>query len=142
MGFAPCDIKVSIDITVSDETVAGITGFSDSPGADYENHADASLTLPAIQIDSEEVTLVVKARYSFEAGYDFGYIETSTDGGRTWVELDKLTGSSDWSMLSYPLDALLTQGTQLTVRFRVTSDFSITRDGWLIDELQVFAPVQ
>src|SRR5690606_33360077 len=106
--------------------------FSDSPGAMYGNDLDISLTLAPITISGNDATLAFSTSYDLESGYDFGKVEVSLDGGATFQELQKLTGTSGgWTTLTYDLSSMLSEGdNSLTVRFHMTTDYSVTRDGW------------
>ena len=59
---------------------------TDSPSTLYGTSVDASLTLGS-SVDLSSATRPVLRfyhRYQIEDGYDFGYVEVSTDGGSTW----------------------------------------------------------
>jgi len=117
------------------------TTFSDSPDLPYGNNVDVSMTLEPITVDSSDVTLSIRTSYEFEAGYDFGFIEISTDDGSTWNEVDKVSGSSGWRTNAYSLEPILGAARSFLIRFRVTSDFSIVKDGWQIDDVKLYAPM-
>jgi hypothetical protein len=124
------------------ETVAARNGhvFSDSPAGQYANDADASVTLNEIALASDKVALVASVAYDLEAGYDFGMIEVSADHGATWKQVDKFTGTGAWSQKTYDLSPLIPGATSLLVRFHLTSDYSVQKDGFKVDDVQVFAP--
>lgn len=115
--------------------------FSDSPGSVYANDLDSSLVMNPIEVDSNDVTLSLSTSYDLESSYDFGHLEISTDGGTTWVVLEKFTGTSPWRTVSYNLSSVLGTARVFQVRFRITSDYSIAKDGWSIDDIAVFAPL-
>ena len=59
---------------------------TDSPSTLYAASVDASLTL-ASSVDLSTATRPVlrfRHRHQIEDGYDFGYVEVSTDGGSSW----------------------------------------------------------
>ena len=59
----------------------------------------------------------------------------SSNGG-SWTEIGKVTGSQDtWTQVSYSLAAYAGQSVQ--VRFRLTSDSSVTYDGWYVDDVSI-----
>lgn len=138
------------------ETMAGVTAegtwglesvgasgghaFSDSPAGDYGTDLNISLTLPTIASASDDVTLQFDTAFTLEAGYDFGYVELSKDGGTTWIEVDKLTGQNEWSRKSYDLKNALAGAHSVKVRFRLKTDYSIAKDGWKIDDIALYAP--
>jgi len=121
------------------ETDAG-TVFADSPDAAYDNNVDASMYLPAMASD-QPLLMTFNAAHDFELNYDFGYVEVSIDDGMTFIELAKFNGTQGWSNHMIDLtDIVTTENETLTVRFRVTSDSSITRNGWLIRQIKFFSP--
>jgi subtilisin family serine protease len=115
--------------------------FSDSPGAEYANDLDVSLTLDAVNISDPNVVLVFQTKYDMENGYDFLYVEVATNGS-DWTELAKITGASTgWAQKRFDLSDVAAGASQIQVRFRVTTDSSITKQGALIDDIQLFAPL-
>ncbi|MQA78682.1 MAG: M6 family metalloprotease domain-containing protein [Streptosporangiales bacterium] len=85
-------------------------------------------------------TLSAKAWYDTEEGYDFGYVEASTDGGASWEKVgDPIDGSSDekWTDLSYDLSAYA--GKEVEVRFRYASDANTHGAGIFLDDFAVKA---
>ena len=117
------------------------TSFSDSPDLPYANDANVGMTMDTITVDSADVTLSLRTAYEFEAGYDFGFIEISTDDGSTWSELDKVSGASGWKTNTYSLSSKLGEARSFKLRFRVTADFSIVKDGWQIDDVAIYVPM-
>ncbi|MEY4630402.1 MAG: hypothetical protein RIQ81_522 [Pseudomonadota bacterium] len=114
--------------------------FSDSPGADYPSNNDTSLTLPVWNVSKSDSSLVVRMRWNLENRYDNGSVEVSTDG-TTWTALDTLTGDSGWVTRQYDLSGVLASSQTLQVRFKLTSDSSIDRDGWFIDDVMVVSSI-
>jgi len=86
----------------------------------YNNDMDAWLMTPEIALYPES-KLVFWTYYDLETGYDYGYVEISTDGGNTWQQLgEELNGASGgWVRLEYDLRSY--SGAVL-IRFRQTSD--------------------
>lgn len=116
------------------------TSFSDSPDRLYANDTNVAMTMDTINVDTADVTLSLRLAYDFEAAYDFGFIEISTDDGSTWSELDKVSGASGWKTNMYSLSSKLGEARSFKLRFRVTSDFSIEKDGWQLDDITIYAP--
>lgn len=127
---------------VEAEAARAGNAFSDSPGAQYANDLDVEMTLATFELGSSDATLTFSTAWDFESGYDFGIVEASGDGGATWTELDKLSGTASWTDKSYDLSTVLSGSTSLTLRFRVTSDYSIVKDGWKIDDIAIFGPAE
>ena len=114
--------------------------FSDSPGADYKANANTSLTLPVWTVANTDLSLVVRMRHSLENRYDNGYIETPTDGTE-WSTIDSVTGANDWVTKHYDLAGVLGEKKSFQIRFRLSSDSSISRDGWFIDDVMVVSAI-
>jgi hypothetical protein len=82
------------------------------------------------------VTLSFWHTYDLEPGYDYGYVEYSTDGGVTWQTATTFNGWShttwEQAFVSIPgLDDI----TNARIRFRLETDSSVTGDGWHIDDI-------
>jgi hypothetical protein len=64
-------------------------------------------------------------RCHLENGYDFAFVEVSSDGGANWVQLKSYTGPSKLSNVDWRLDSVdlsSYKGSEVLVRFRVFSD--------------------
>ncbi|MEC0211577.1 S8 family serine peptidase [Paenibacillus ehimensis] len=105
----------------------------------YENGADASLVSPSINLTNvTNATLAFQHWFEIESGYDYGYVEISTNGGDTWSELGKFshnTSGKQWSPVYYNLDKYT--GKEVQIRFRLKSDNTVSKAGWYIDNFQV-----
>lgn len=112
--------------------------YSDSPSGSYANDLDIALALDPIDLDSTDLTLAVDLSWELETNYDFGLVEMSMDG-RAWSELFKVTGSGAQRM-SFDLSDRLRGASQLHLRFRMTTDYSIVKDGFKVDNITLFAP--
>ncbi|MCX8173684.1 MAG: M14 family zinc carboxypeptidase [Thermoplasmata archaeon] len=118
----------------------GTYALTDSPSGNYQNSVNISATYNGfISIPSGAVV----ANFSFwhrrnlENGYDYGYVEVSTDGS-TWQTLAKYTGNlTSWTMASFDLSGYA--GLSIKLRFRLYSDYSVNYDGWYIDDISITA---
>jgi len=115
--------------------------WTDSPGVDYANNADVSLTSASFDLSSASssnaLTLTFWHHYEFESGYDYGRVEISSDGGTNWTELVSFTGTkSEWTKAEVNLSAYAGEP-DVRIRFRLTSDSSVSHDGWYIDDVNV-----
>ncbi len=114
---------------------------TDSPSSSYANNVDAALTL-AVSLDLAGVThpaLGFQHSYAFEASYDFGSVEVSTNGGSTWIvsTLAAYTGNQG-TISREQLDLSAYAGaTNLRLRFRLVTDSSVVMDGWYVDDVRV-----
>jgi subtilisin family serine protease len=121
------------------ETVGGSTMFSDSPAGAYQNSSVNTLTLKPININSEEVSLLFQTQYDLEDKYDYGSIELSTDGGVTWKLVTEYTGMSPLKQEQLDLSSFVRGAQQIQLRFSMTTDNSVTRDGWKIGDIMVLS---
>jgi len=100
----------------------------------YPNNMDASLISPAF-IVTGQCTLSFYEWSYLENNYDYGYVEYRLNGG-SWVQLDSRTGDRrSWQRTQYVISG--NPGDTLRIRFRATSDGSVTYDGWYIDSLRL-----
>ncbi|MBI4650133.1 PD40 domain-containing protein, partial [Candidatus Desantisbacteria bacterium] len=117
----------------------GITFFSDSPGSNYQNQSNVSLTLK----NSINLTTMINPKltivhyYELEENYDYGYIEISNDGVE-WTELLKVTGTAPYTKTRHQL-SLSNYKTYSTakIRLRLFSDSNTTNNGWHIYEIYI-----
>lgn len=107
--------------------------------------------------------LTIDTKYDIEAGWDFGFVQVSTDGGQTWTSLSNdytvgqpidgyyptvlanlpgLTGVlADWTPMSFDLSAYA--GKSILVAFRYVTDWGANgngvfdQPGWYIDNVKV-----
>jgi immune inhibitor A len=98
--------------------------------------------------------LTAKVRYAIEQGYDYAYVQASTDGGSTWTSLDgTIDGTpipddasgnpaidgeqASWADLSVPLSAY--DGQKIKLRFLYKTDGGVSEAGLFVDDLAVKA---
>lgn len=113
--------------------------WTDSPGGQYPPGASTWLVSPQYDFSAyDAVTLSFWHKYSTEAGYDYGFVEVSTDGGLTWGQpLAAYDGvQSAWTQATVNLTPLA-HTANARFRFRFFSDPGVLDDGWHIDDIQV-----
>jgi hypothetical protein len=121
--------------------VSAHTGTFSLAILNYPNSANASVYIPQIKGNgTPHLSFWTICRT--EAGKDFGKVELSKNRGKTWIEVLSLDESShaEWSagqnvwfkkdvdLSSYATDTIL-------IRFRLVSDASTSKFGWLIDDI-------
>ena len=109
------------------------SSLTDSPSGEYGNQQDAYATIDGSFVASE---LVFWHRYDIEDGYDYGRVEISVDGG-AWQGIQSYDGTQNaWQEVSIDLDPY-TNGSPVQVRFHLDTDYSVTEDGWYIDDVML-----
>ncbi len=118
---------------------SGNGSLTDSPNGQYPNNANyyAMLATPIDLSDAYFARLHFWQRYEFESGFDYGYVQAATDPNGEWTNLASVNGSqSTWEEVFVNLSPFV-GSTTVYIRFLITSDGSITRDGWYIDDLTI-----
>ncbi len=122
---------------ITTEAAASPThSWTDSPGSSYTNDRDASLTSALLDLSTlSAVSLEFRHTYATESGYDYCHLEISSDGGGSWAEVASWDGTqASWQLESFDLSALA-GAAQARIRFRLTSDYYLTADGWHVDDI-------
>ncbi|NOG84533.1 MAG: PKD domain-containing protein [Planctomycetes bacterium] len=112
--------------------------WTDSPGGDYADNEDVSLSVTTIDLSNTvEPKLIFWHRYDFRAG-DFGRVEISGNDGSSWIQVGSFSNGTvnGWTRQEYDLSGYRGNAT-VKVRFRVTTNGSDTGDGWYIDDVWV-----
>lgn len=95
-------------------------------------------------------TLKFWTRYNIESGWDYGYVEVSSNGGTNWNNIagnitttanphslnlgNGITGNSGgWVEAKFPVT--LYAGQDIMLRFRYKTDTSVDSGGWRIDDV-------
>lgn len=117
-----------------EQAFGGRYAWSDSPGGSYGNSINIALASRQLPLTGDSV-LRFMAKYSLESGYDYLYWDISFDNGGTWNNLGRVDGESGgWAAISSPIPA---GGSNVRVRFRLTTDGSVVRDGVYIDNVSI-----
>jgi carboxypeptidase T len=117
--------------------------YADSPTGSYGNYLNTWIEL-AQPLDLSHATAAALSfwhRDITEESYDFCYVEASSDGGSTWLQVGpRYHGDNGtWQMVTLPLDEF-TGTAYFKVRFRFTSDTYVTDDGWFVDDVVISGP--
>jgi uncharacterized repeat protein (TIGR01451 family) len=107
--------------------------------APYGNNINYSLTLTnPINMSSAPVCyLNFWNRYDVENGYDFGYVEISSDNGSSWQTISTYTGTNlTWTQQSFDITSYVNASNQVKLRFRLYSDANTVGQGWWIDDIK------
>jgi len=111
--------------------------WTDSPGGNYQNGRNISLTSPVFDLSGYTgVTLSFWHTYDTEAGWDFCYVEYSTDGGQSWSGVTSYNGPGHFTWTKQELSVPgLDSVADARIRFRFESDTSWVEDGWHLDDI-------
>jgi hypothetical protein len=101
----------------------------------------------SVAVPSVDPTLRFLAKYGAEAGFDYGYVVVSTDGGATYTVIPgdrtvdgplgaAINGTTNgFEPHSYDLSAYA--GRTILLGFRYISDGGVNEGGWKIDDITV-----
>jgi len=86
-----------------------------------------------------DVTVDFDDRCDTEAGYDYGYVEFTTDNGAHWTSAYSCSGQTSWQTHHLELPAGADNAAALTLRFRLQSDGFNNASGWALDNIRLAA---
>ncbi|MBS1551461.1 MAG: hypothetical protein JST15_05265 [Bacteroidetes bacterium] len=138
-GFSKWTTNLSWAVT-SLQSHTPLNSFTDSPSGNYTDNSTNSMTLNLpLNVSSSPVTfLSFWHKYSTEAGYDFCYVEVSSNNGTTWQTVSSYNGTqSAWIQQNLDITSYANSSSQLKIRFRLTSDANIVADGWYVDDIKL-----
>lgn len=80
-------------------------------------------------------------KYALEAGYDYGFVDVSSNNGTTWSRIASFNGvdSSSWKLQSFNITPYVNGSTNMVVRFRDSCDSNTNWDGWYVDNINITA---
>jgi hypothetical protein len=121
-------------------------------GPNFDRAMVRQVTVPAA-----DPTLTFETLYVTEPGWDFGFVQVSTDGGTTWTSLGNADTTSDhdpgaipavqenlpgfsgdsggWLTTSFDLSAY--SGQTILLSFRYITDSGVDEAGWWVDDVTV-----
>ncbi len=110
--------------------------LTESPSGNYDNNLNISATFgPISLVGYTSAQLSFWTKYDLESNYDYLHVEISNNN-QEWTRLGRYSGlQSSWTEKSYSLNNFI--GNAIYLRFRLTSDGSITKDGAYIDDFAV-----
>jgi len=103
-------------------------------GNNWVQYLERDFPLSEWSDPGDEVTLEWDQRYAMEGGYDYGYVDVSSDGGVSWTTLAHYSNGSfagqpgwprrwDYPELGHPVHSLdAYAGVDVRIRFRFESD--------------------
>jgi bacillopeptidase F len=101
----------------------------------YQSRANMNLQMPPVDLPEGNSYLQFKQWYNLERNYDFGHVFVSTDGVN-WVQKLRVNNlSNGWVDGEVNLSEYA--GQRIYVAFNVTTDGSVVRDGWYLDDVRL-----
>ncbi len=117
--------------TTNEESHSEIYSLTDSPGGEYLDQTSYTATMIDEVAIPAGATLSFWHMYDIESGYDYGRVQISTGG--SYSTLASFDGSSAWTQHEISLDSYA--GQSIRLRFMMETDYSVTYDGWYIDDV-------
>ncbi|GAM14508.1 S8 family peptidase [Mesobacillus selenatarsenatis] len=101
----------------------------------YQNRANMSLQMPPMDLPEGSSYLQFKQWYNLERNYDYGHVFVSTDAVN-WVQKLRVNNlSNGW--IDGEVDLSEYAGQRIYIAFNVTTDGSVVRDGWYLDDVRL-----
>jgi carboxypeptidase T len=121
--------------TTSSSSHSATTSLTDSPVGEYGDETLTSATTVSPINLPAGATLSFWHSYEIESNYDYGYVRVSTDQS-SWNTVATYDGyATSWAQVEVNLDAYA--GQTVWIRFEFDTDYSVTYDGWYIDDVSV-----
>ncbi|MBP2076442.1 S8 family peptidase [Oceanobacillus polygoni] len=115
------------------EAASGEYVYATNPEGTYNNNENGTLVMPPIDLPEGESYLQFNQWYNIENNWDFGHVFISTDQ-EEWTQLARITNTSDgWEAAEIDLSEY--GGERVYIGFNLTTDGSVQRDGWYIDDV-------
>jgi bacillopeptidase F len=104
----------------------------------YGNRANMTLVMPPVDLPADSTAyLQFMNWHNLEARYDFAHVFVSTDQ-ENWTQLLRFDGvTTEWQAREVDLSAYA--GQRIYIGFNVTTDGSVVRAGWYIDDVALSA---
>lgn len=115
------------------EAFSGENVYATNLSGTYNNYENSTLVMPPIDLPEGEAYLQYSQWYNLENNWDYGHVYISSDM-ENWEQLERITNVSD-GWIESEIDLSDYSGERVYIGFNLTSDISITRDGWYIDDV-------
>jgi bacillopeptidase F len=123
--------------TGPESAVSGEKVYATNLDGNYDNRANMSLQMPPIDLPEGNSFLQFKQWHELENNYDYGHVFVSTDG-ENWTQALRVNNVTDvWADGEVDLSAYA--GQRVYVSFNVTTDGSVVKQGWYLDDVKLSA---
>ncbi|MFE4131103.1 S8 family serine peptidase [Peribacillus sp. YIM B13482] len=109
--------------------------YATNLAGNYSNGANMSLQMPPIDVPEGTSYLQFKHWYELEKNYDFAHLFISKDG-TNWVQAARFNDKSN-SWIDGEVNLSQYAGERIYIAFNVTSDGSVQKPGWYIDDVKL-----
>lgn len=111
--------------------------YATNLAGNYDNSANMTLVMPPIDLPEGNSYLQFKNWYELENRYDYAHVFVSTDR-ENWTQLLRLNGTTTgWTDQEVNLSDYA--GQRIYIGFNLTSDGSVPKQGWYIDDVKLSA---
>lgn len=119
---------------------SGVNLWATNLSGNYDNNADCWLMSPEVDLTVYGAPVLTFWHwYEIERGWDYGYVEVSSDG-TSWTELGRFSHSSAGKAWTQPVfDLSAYAGQSIWLRFRLQTDSTGVLPGWYIDDVRIVA---
>ncbi|MFJ7859160.1 S8 family serine peptidase [Peribacillus sp. NPDC097206] len=109
--------------------------YATNLAGNYANSANMSLAMPPVDVPEGTSYLQFKHWYELERNYDFGHVFISTDE-TNWVQAARFNDKSN-TWIDGEVNLSEYAGERIYIAFNVTSDSSVQKPGWYIDDVKL-----
>ncbi|GAB5538503.1 MAG: hypothetical protein Salg2KO_06060 [Salibacteraceae bacterium] len=127
--------------TTTAQAFNGTSSLTDSPGAVYLNQQTTTATITqAFNLNSAlDANVYFKMKYDIENGFDYCYVDVSSNNGSSWVAAYTINGegnTASWEDVNVNIGGFAGNA-QVKVRFRFFADQALQFDGIYIDSMRI-----
>lgn len=120
---------------------SGTYSLADSPSGFYSNSVTSTATInSAFDLSTAlDANIYFMTKYDIENGFDYCYVEVSTNGGSTWTVVHTFNGEdnlSNWISMAINIGGFV-GNSNVKVRFRWYSDTGYQAEGIFIDSMRI-----
>jgi hypothetical protein len=118
---------------------SAIHSLTDSPGSNYSSNQNVwQAMVQGVDLSSfQSADLIYWTKYELETGFDYAYLEVSTNSGASWTNLITFNGTQNtWVTDTVDIGGYAGMD-DVRFRFRLTSDGELELDGLYIDDFQI-----